>query len=91
MNQAIQHYFRQARDHQKSIMNSGGGMITTDPDGKASQLSYASAPYGEHAISAYFGAIGQIAFRARLKKRVAEDKRRSLAAKKGWKTRRTNH
>jgi len=88
MNHAIQHYYKAARDWQREVYANGGGMITSFTDGTASQLSYASAPYGEHALSALTSAKAQIAFRARLSKTVKAYKKRSAAAKRGWKNRR---
>lgn len=88
MNQSILHYYRAARDWQRTVIADGGGMITSFTDGTASQLSYASAPYGEHALSALASAKGQISFRARLSASVKAGKKSSAAAKRGWKTRR---
>ena len=67
MNNKTQHYYRQQRLHQRSIMADGGGMLTTFIDGTASQLSYGSAPYGEHAVNALQVAKSQIAFQGRMK------------------------
>ena len=55
---------------------------------RAHRDSYGSAPYGEHALSAYLSAKCHIAFRQRLAADVADHKKRSRAAKQAWKTRR---
>ena len=90
MNHALKHHFKSARDWQREVMVSGGGMLTTFMDGSASQLTFASAPFGEHALSAFASAKRTIAFRKNLSARVKLDKKRSAAAKRGWKTRRGN-
>ena len=59
--EAMLHEFRKARAHQMSVAYSGGGMLTVYPDGKG-ELSYASAPYGEHAYSAYMQAKRSVYF-----------------------------
>jgi len=35
------------------IANGGGGTLTIFSDGRKPQLSFASAPFGEHALSAF--------------------------------------
>lgn len=46
--------FRHFRNHQKSLWN-GGGMLTTFPSGRT-ERTFASAPFGEHAKSAWINA-----------------------------------
>lgn len=63
-------------------------MLTTFFDSKRTELSFASAPYGEHALSAFMSAKRAIHFRADLSRTVREHAKRSKAARKGWKNRR---
>ena len=58
---AIRQEFKKARKHQMKVATDGGGCLTVYPDGKT-ELSYASAPYGEHAYSAYMQAIRSVHF-----------------------------
>ena len=88
MNANILRFYKQARTHQMDILNSGGGSITTYADSGKVELSAGSAPYGEHAISALTSAKRSIHFIADLEKTVAATKKRSQAAKRGWKKRR---
>jgi hypothetical protein len=87
MRNDILHYYRQTRAHQMSMWATGGGTITRYPGGKT-ELSYGSAPYGEHAVSAYQSARSHIHFMKTLKADMAAHKKRSRAARRGWKTRR---
>ena len=61
----VAHYYRQFREHQARVMASGGGTVTRYPTGRV-ELSYASAPYGEHALSAFTAAKRHIHFRREL-------------------------
>lgn len=70
MNRAIQHFYRHFRAHQSKVWSEGGGALTVYPSGRT-ELSYGSAPYGEHALSAIAAARSQIAFRKRLKSYVS--------------------
>jgi len=87
MNTATLHYYRQFRAHQHAVAMDGSGSLTVYPSGRT-ETSYGSAPYGEHALSAYLSAKCHIAFRQRLAADVADHKKRSRAAKQAWKTRR---
>lgn len=87
MNAAVKHHYRHFRAHQQKVWADGGGMLTTYPTGRT-EVSYASAPYGEHALSAWTSARRHAHFMADLGKRVADSKKRSKAAKKAWATRR---
>lgn len=55
MNNALKRHYIEHRRHQMKIANDGGGAITIYQSGRT-ELSYASAPYGEHALSAYMAA-----------------------------------
>jgi len=86
--QDVLHYYRQKRIHQNDIYVSGGGTETHLFESGKVELTYASAPYGEHALSAYLSAIQSIAFRKDLSATVKQYKKRRRAAKRGWKTHR---
>lgn len=51
MNPTVANLYQKYRQHQRNVQTAGGGTLTTYPDGRT-ELSYASAPYGEHAVSA---------------------------------------
>lgn len=65
MSTAITRAYWKERDHQRKVQVTGGGMLTTYPSGRT-ELSYGSAPYGEHAISAWAAARRHVAFVQRL-------------------------
>ncbi|MCP4127316.1 MAG: hypothetical protein GY753_09670 [Gammaproteobacteria bacterium] len=67
MNKTLQHHFRAERKHQMDIANDGGGSLEVFPNGRT-ELSFGSAPFGEHALSAFVSAKGQIAFMKRWEK-----------------------
>ncbi|GAA5666020.1 hypothetical protein Brsp07_04529 [Brucella sp. NBRC 14130] len=75
MNTAILHYYRQYRAHQNEIATSGGGALSTYPSGRT-ELSFGSAPYGQHALSAYTAAKRTIYFRKDLARMVKGKKRK---------------
>lgn len=62
--------YHQFRRHQRDVQVSGGGVLTVYPEGRT-ELSYASAPYGEHAISAFTAAKRHAAFLGRLRRDAA--------------------
>jgi hypothetical protein len=64
------HYYKQARAHQAKVIAEGGGMLTRYESGRT-EKSYASAPYGEHALSAFMAAKRSIHFRKSLAKGFA--------------------
>ena len=66
VNHATRHYYRLFRAHQMSLANDGSGMITTYADSGKIEMSYGSAPYGEHALNAYRSAKRHLAFIDRL-------------------------
>lgn len=66
MDARVKYHFKQFRDHQNKVWSDGGGTLTTYPSGRT-ELSYASAPYGEHALNAIASARRHIAFLKRLK------------------------
>lgn len=89
VDRALAHEFRRARAHQMDVWASGGGMVTTYPGGRT-ELTFASAPYGRHALSAFASAKRALSFRADLSRMIRESAKRSKAARKGWKTRRAS-
>lgn len=46
------HYYKQARAHQRKCQTEGLGSLTVYASGRT-ERAYGSAPYGEHALSAY--------------------------------------
>jgi hypothetical protein len=63
----LQHFFRKFRNHQRKVQVDDGGTLTTYPTGRT-ELSYASAPYGEHALNAFVSAKRHAAFLDQLKR-----------------------
>lgn len=53
---STEHWYRHFREWQRELMNDGHFMLCTYPDGFRSEKTYASAPYGEHALSAFMSA-----------------------------------
>lgn len=49
---SVKNLFIEQRKHQMKIANSGGGALTVFPSGRT-ELTFASAPFGRHAISAF--------------------------------------
>ncbi|RWL22523.1 MAG: hypothetical protein EOR63_32310 [Mesorhizobium sp.] len=66
MNGKVKHHYLQFRAHQRKVSSDGGGMLTRYPSGRT-EKSYASAPYGEHALSAFISAKRHIAFLERMR------------------------
>lgn len=62
---AVAHYYRHFRQHQAKVAAAGGGTLTVYPSGRT-EISYASAPYGEHAKAALASAKRHIHFRREL-------------------------
>lgn len=89
MNQALAHYYRQARAHQAGLANDGRGSLTTFFESKRTEVAFGAA-YGCHALAAFLSAKRSIHFRADLARTVRENAKRAKAARKGWKTRRAN-
>ena len=58
---ALQHHFKRFRQHQMNVAADGGGTLTTFPGGRT-ELTFASAPFGEHALSAFMSAKRHIHF-----------------------------
>jgi len=87
MNNAIKHHYKNYRAHQMNVWAEGGGTVTTYADGGKVEITYASAPYGEHAASALASAKRHIHFVKDLGETVKSYKKRSAAAKRGWKKR----
>jgi len=86
MNANLAHWFRHFRAHQRKLQIADTGSLTTYPSGRT-ERAYA-APYGLHAASALASAKRHIAFRDRLSADVKAAKKRSAAAKRGWRKRR---
>lgn len=86
MTAAMQHHYRAARAHQQKVWADGCGSLTVYPSGRT-EHAYASAPYGEHALSAWMAARRHVYFLADLAQTVKAAKKRSAAAKKAWKAR----
>ena len=63
---AVKHHFKRFRAHQMKVANSGGGMLTIFPSGRT-ETTFASSPFGEHALSALMSARRHIAFMERSK------------------------
>ena len=86
MNSAIAHYYAQNRRHQ---IDTYGPMTVVLPTGeKVREFTGGGAAYGFHAVAAFQGARRTIHFRKTLSATVKASKKRSAAAKRGWKTRR---
>jgi hypothetical protein len=84
MDISILHFYRIAREQQFATY---GSSIQTDQNG-TTWTTGGSAAFGQHAYAAFMYAKGQIRFRKDLKQRINQNKKRSAAAKRGWKTRR---
>lgn len=86
MNQAIAHHYRRFREHQRSFWNDGGS-LTIEPSGRT-EHTFGGAAYGLHAVAAFLSAKRHIAFKVQLSADIKASRKRSKAAKQGWKTRR---
>ena len=51
--------FKAFRAHQRQVAAEGGGTLTNYLDSGRTEVTYASATYGEHAVSAFWSAIAQ--------------------------------
>lgn len=89
MNSQIAYFYRQERARQMALANEGCGTLTSYQSGRT-EMSYGGAPYDEHAVSAWLCAKRRVYFRRELSNSIKIAKRRSAAAKRGWKTRRQN-
>jgi hypothetical protein len=87
VDQALAHYYRQARAHQAALAAADRGSLTTFFDSKRTETTF-GASYGCHAVAAFLSAKRSIHFRADLSRTVREHAKRSKSARKGWKTRR---
>jgi hypothetical protein len=65
---ALARLYRVARAHQKRLAADDSGTLTVYPSGRT-ERSYASAPYGEHALAAWWSAKSALAFRRRVAER----------------------
>lgn len=61
MNSQLENLYQQFRRHQREVANEDRGMLTMYPSGRT-EMSYGSAPYGEHALSALASARAHVAF-----------------------------
>ncbi len=85
MRSDLLHHYRIARAQQLATYgNSGLHVAGVDQR----QYTGGGAWYGHHALAAFDYARRQIHFRKYLAEVVAEGKKRSKAAKRGWRTRR---
>jgi len=95
VDKALAAAYRTARRWQMDCANDGRSSLTDDrfapADGLSRmQVSYGGAPYQEHALSAFWSARRSLHFRATFAADMKQHRRRSKAARKGWKTRREN-
>ena len=90
MNKDILNQYRKNRQHQVDIWNDDGGTVTTYVDSGKVDRSVGSAAYGFHAVCAYDMARSSLHFRKTFDADIATFKKRSAAAKRGWKKRRAN-
>lgn len=84
--------FKRQRAHQMATFTPSNTWELL-PDGRRVREPAGSgggAAPGFHATAAFLGTKRHFHFRKTLSARVAQDKRRSAASKKGWKTRRAN-
>ena len=90
--QELQHHYRQARAHQMATYGPSSAHIQM-PDGRWIPEGHTGggAAIGFHAVAAYWSARRSIHFRAGVAQRIEAHKKRSAAAKRGWKTRRADH
>jgi hypothetical protein len=85
MDQRLLHYYRGNRRHQLETWGNSNLYV----DGRdLRQFTGGGACYGEHALCAYRSARRHINFMERLSADLKESRRRSAAAKRGWKKRR---
>ncbi len=84
MRSALLHHYRAFRAHQMKTF----GSLTLYPSGRT-EITGGGAAYGYHAAAALHAARGHLHFRASLAEAVANAKKRSRAAKRGWRTRRS--
>lgn len=67
MNEELRQEYFNYRAHQAKVATEGGGCLTVYPSGRT-EMSYASAPYGEHALSALSAARQMLSFRRRYRR-----------------------
>jgi hypothetical protein len=85
MNKDILHHYRHYRQHQIDTYGNSGLWV----DGvDQRQFTGGGAAYGLHAYAAYWAARRHISFVQDLGNIVRSHKKRSAAAKRGWKNRR---
>ena len=83
MDNAILHYYKQNRAHQRDTYG-----LSTVVDGFPREHTGGGAAADFHAVAAYRSAKRHLAFRERMSTEAAARKKRSAAAKRGWKKRR---
>ena len=66
MTSSLARLYHQFRAHQRKVCTAGRGCLTVYPSGRT-EMTYASAPYGEHAMSAIASARSHKAFLARMR------------------------
>lgn len=82
----LAHAYRVARAYQQKLMTDDAYGLTVYPSGRT-ERTFGPAPYGEHALNAFATAKWRLAADARRAADQADYRKRSRAAKKGWKTR----
>ena len=85
MNRDILHFYRLNRAHQLATYGNSGLHINGIDQ---RQFTGGPAAYGEHAYAAFTSARASIHFRKTFADDMKAYRRRSKAAKRGWKTRR---
>ena len=63
--------FKKFRNHQRAIAKDGGGTLATFSDSGRTEMTFGGAPFGEHAVSAFWSAIKHQNFANRLAADVA--------------------
>lgn len=69
LKEKMAHHYRRARAWQALCAANGDGALTVYPSGRT-ERSFGSAPYGEHALSAWMSAKRAVYFRAELARMV---------------------
>ena len=85
MNTAIAHHYKRNRQHQLATYGNSGLHINGVDQ---RQFTGGGAAYGQHAYAAYMSAKSFVHFMKTLDADFKAAKKRSTAARRGWKTRR---
>lgn len=84
MNNALLHHFKRFRRHQMETYSMKGDFVNGR---NTREFSGGGAAVGHHAMAAFWQAKRHIHFMQTLKADLKKSKKRSDAAKKGWKSR----